>query len=487
MTRPKFYVTTAIPYVNAKPHIGFALELLQADALARWHRQRGNETFFLTGTDENALKNVQAAELVHQSTAEYVSGMSELFRNLSLQLGISNDEFIRTTETRHFTGAQKLWNACKPQDIYKRSYQGLYCVGCEQFYSPDELIDGKCPEHKIAPEPVAEENYFFKLSNYQSALEQLIESDQLKITPKSRKNEMLAFIRRGLEDFSISRSHRRARGWGVPVPGDDKQVMYVWFDALSNYLTALGYANEDDLYKKFWLDNQNRVHVIGKGISRFHCIYWPAMLMSAGLPLPTEIFIHGYVTVEGEKISKSLGNTIDPVELVNKFGLDPVRYYLLSEIPAYEDGDYSENRFRERYQSDLANGIGNTLSRVTNMIQKFGEGKFNPGQSISVHSQKVGEAVESAMKRFEFNIALASMNEIIRSIDSEIDKYQPWNMAKVGEKDAIRPLLDKWGTQLLDYAQLAKPFIPETAEKIEQALESEFITKSKPLFPRLEE
>jgi methionyl-tRNA synthetase len=486
MPKPKFYVTTAIPYVNAKPHIGFALELLQTDALARWHRQQGYETFFLTGTDENALKNVQAAESAHQSTDEYVSEMSGVFRELSLRLGISNDGFIRTTEPRHFASAQKLWNACKPQDIYLRSYQGLYCVGCEQFYTSDELVDGKCPEHKTAPEPVSEENYFFKLSNYQSDLEQLIESNQLKITPASRKNEMLAFIRQGLEDFSISRSHRRARGWGVPVPGDDKQVMYVWFDALSNYLTALGYADEGELYKKFWTDNQNRVHVIGKGISRFHCIYWPAMLMSAGLPLPSEVFIHGYVTVEGEKISKSLGNTVDPVELIDRFGLDPVRYYLLSEIPAYADGDYSEARFRERYQSDLAHGIGNALSRVTNMIEKFGEGKFNHGESISQYSQEAGRAVDSAMERFEFNIALSSINDIIRSIDSEIDKHKPWEMAKSGEVDSIQHLLDKWGTQLLDFAQLARPFIPGTADKIEEALKVQPVTKTKPLFPRLD-
>lgn len=485
MTESKFYITTAIPYVNAKPHVGHALELLQADVLARWHRLLGEQTYFLTGTDENALKNVQAAEAAGQPTAEFVASMSEKFRQLTSQLAITNDNFIRTTEQRHFKGAQKLWQACKPDDIYRRSYQGLYCVGCEQFYTESELVDGNCPEHKTKPELIEEENYFFKLSAYQSDLEKIIESDQLKITPESRKNEMLAFIRRGLEDFSISRSHQRARGWGVSVPGDDDQVMYVWFDALSNYLTALGYAEEDKLYKNFWLDNPNRVHIIGKGISRFHCIYWPAMLLSAGLPLPTEIFIHGYVTVEGEKISKSLGNTIDPVELINKFGLEPVRYYLLKEIPAYDDGDYNEARFRERYESDLANGIGNTLSRVTNMIEKFGNGKFTSGESIKDYSQKASTAVTNAIKRFQFDVALNSANSIIRSIDGEIDQYKPWHMAKSGESQAIQPLLNKWATQLLDFALLVKPFIPETSQKIEQALKVDTVTKTEPLFPRL--
>src|SRR3990170_2889755 len=268
MPKNRFYVTTAIPYVNAAPHIGFALEIVQADVLARYHRLIGDDTFFLTGTDENALKNVQSAEKAGVPVKEFVDDNSQRFEDLKGALNISFDDFIRTTEERHVKGAQKLWQACDPDDIYQKKYRGLYCVGCEQFYTEKELVDGKCPEHGTVPENVEEENYFFRLSKYQDRLKKLIESDEIKIVPPSRKN----------------------------------QVISVWFDALSNYINALGYADGGEKFKKYWLENPNRVHVIGKGILRFHAVYWPAMLLSAGLPLPTEIFVHGYLTAEGQKI-----------------------------------------------------------------------------------------------------------------------------------------------------------------------------------------
>src|SRR3989344_575551 len=261
MNKDRFYITTAIPYVNAAPHIGHALEFVQTDVIARYHRLLGDETFFLSGTDENALKNVQAAEKAGVPVKQLVDQNSQIFYNLKNALNISFDDFIRTTEERHIKGAQRLWKACA-KDIYKKQYRGLYCVGCETFYTEKELVEGKCPEHGTTPETVEEENYFFKLSNYQGRLKKLIESDELKIIPETRKNEVLSFINQGLEDFSISRSKERAKGWGVPVPGDPSQVIYVWFDALSNYINGLGYAEDGEPFKKYWLENSNRIHVI---------------------------------------------------------------------------------------------------------------------------------------------------------------------------------------------------------------------------------
>ncbi len=360
MKKP-FFISLAIPYVNAAPHIGHILEHVQGDAVARYQRLLGKDVFFLFGSDENSLKNVQAAEKAGQPVAAFVEEHAKHFSNLKSALNLSIDDFIRTTEERHIVGAQKLWSLCKKEDIYKKRYKGLYCVGCEAFYTPDELINGLCPEHKRPLEEIEEENYFFKLSNYQKQIQELIASDALRLVPEGKKNEMLAFIGRGLEDFSISRSKERAHGWGVAVPGDPSQIMYVWFDALSNYINALDFGSNEKLYKKYWVQGKHRevVHVIGKGIARFHAIYWIGMLLSAEQPLPTEEFIHGYITVNGEKISKSLGNVIDPYDVIGKYGVDPVRYYLLGAIPSYDDGDFSTERFEEFYTAHLANGIGN--------------------------------------------------------------------------------------------------------------------------------
>jgi methionyl-tRNA synthetase len=475
-----FYITTAIPYVNAKPHIGFALELIQTDAKLRYERSMRGDEFVrgLTGSDENSLKNVRAAEEAGEDVASFVERHAEEFKGLSTVLNLSFDDFIRTREERHIKGAQKLWSACKPEDIYRKEYKGLYCVGCETFYTEKEVPDGICPEHKKPLEVVEEENYFFKLSNYQEPLEKLIESDQVRIVPESRKNEVLSFIRGGLEDFSISRSEERAKHWGVPVPGDEKQVMYVWFDALSNYITALGYAEEDELYKTFWENNPNRAHLIGKGILRFHAIYWPAMLLSAGLPLPTEIFVHGYITTEGEKISKSLGNVIHPNELVDEFGVDATRYYFLREIPAHADGDYSKERMEQRY-AELANQLGNLVSRVAAMSDKYFEGKLN---TVEFDWSTKEKELAAFMGEYDFKKYLDLVFEVVGEANEVIDKKAPFKLVKEDE-EAAKQVLSEVADQIRFIARALLPIIPESATEILRRYEG-VVEKGDALFPR---
>ncbi|HEY6740433.1 MAG TPA: methionine--tRNA ligase, partial [Actinopolymorphaceae bacterium] len=315
------YVTTSIPYVNADPHLGFALEAVQADVLARHRRARGDDVRLQSGTDDNSLKNVQAAERAGVPVAELVGRYAARFRALQGALDLSYDDFLETSrDPRHRPGVERLWRACAERgDLYRKHYEGLYCVGCEAFYTPDELADGRCPEHETEPVRVSEENWFFRLSRYEDALRELYARGRLRIEPRQRANEVEAFIAHGLRDFSISRSVERARGWGVPVPDDPDQVMYVWWDALGNYVTALGFGGNDDsatsAYDAWWVNSERRIHVIGKGILRFHAVYWPAMLLSAGLPLPTDIDVHDYVTANGRKLGKSSGNAIDPFDV----------------------------------------------------------------------------------------------------------------------------------------------------------------------------
>ena len=472
----RIYITTAIPYVNASPHIGFALEVVQADAIARFYREQDWDVYFASGSDENSLKNVQAAEKEGLKTEQLVDKYAVQFENLKDALNLSWDIFNRTSFKIHFKGAQKLWEKCRAGDIYKKMYKGLYCVGCEAFYAPGELVDGKCPEHLTVPEEVEEENYFFKLSSYQNYLEDLISRDKLKIVPESRKNEVLSFIRSGLEDFSISRSRERARGWGVPVPGDDSQVMYVWFDALTTYITALGYGSaEQHLFEKFWADSGVlKIHVIGKGIIRFHAVYWPAMLASAGLPLPEEEFVHGYVTVEGQKISKSLGNIIDPFDLVDKFGTEAVRFYLLREIPSWGDGDFSIIRFKELYNGELANGLGNLVARVARLAADV---KLKlPEKKKFVFTNVVLEN----LKNYRFDQALIGIWNEISTLDKLINEEKPWELTGEDLRGVLMPI----ATEIRQIAFNLSPFLPETSQKILQQFSGE-IAADKPLFPRI--
>jgi len=469
----RIYITNAIPYVNAAPHVGHALEYVQTDCLARFYKLSNFDVFYAAGADENSLKNVQAAEAENVPIQKLVDKYAKEFENLKDTLNISWDVFNRTSQRHHIAGAQKLWSLCKKEDIYKKKYRGLYCVGCEVFYSADEVKGGVCPDGHTNIEEVEEENYFFALSKYQKYLETLISTDRLQIVPQTRKNEVLSFISQGLEDFSISRSVERARGWGVPVPSDNSQVMYVWFDALTTYLTALGYPN-GDLFKKYWLNNPNRLHVIGKGIIRFHAVYWPAMLKSADIPLPKTEFVHGYITVEEQKISKTLGNIIDPFDLIEKFGQEAVRYYLLREIPAWGDGDFSISRFKELYNGELANGLGNLVARVARLCA---DTKLNlpPKKNFKF---KINIANE--LKSFRFDRALISLWEEISELDKKINQEKPWELQGLTLKKTIAPIAQ----EIREIAFNLSPFLPKTSKIILGQFTGK-VTAQNPLFPRI--
>src|SRR5215471_19487271 len=438
-SRSPSYVTTAIPYVNDVPHVGFALEMVQADALARFYRLSGNDVRFLAGTDENSLKNVHAAELAGIPVAALVERNAARFRALRESLELSFDDFIRTsTDARHRPGAERLWTACvESGDIYKRAYHGLYCTGCEQFYKPDELDDGRCPEHDTVPDEIDEENWFFRLSKYGDRLSEIYAQGEVEIVPASRRNEVLAWIKSGLEDFSISRSAARARGWGIPVPGDPEQVIYVWFDALANYITALGYGTGEALLSRYWTDATSREHVIGKGITRFHAIYWPAMLLSAGLRLPTRILVHGYVTVDGRKIGKSAGNAIDPIALAADLGADALRYYLLRHSRSTGDGDFSYERFRQAYESELAGQLGNLAHRVLSMIERYCDGIVPaPPEGLCEDDRLLQaaaglpETVAEHLRAFAFDRALDAIWAFIAQANRYVSEEAPWALAK---------------------------------------------------------
>ena len=473
-------ITTAIDYVNGNPHLGHALEKIYADVYAR-HLRKNNRVYFLTGTDENSLKNVRSAEKEGIPVFELVDKNSLKFQKMREALNLSYDDFIRTTEERHILGAQKLWKACE-KDIYKKPYKGLYCVGCEEYYKEEDLEDGCCPTHKTKLEVVEEENYFFKLSNYQKQIEEIIKSDKVKIIPEVRKNEVLSFIRSGLQDFCISRSNERAKGWGIDVPNDNTQKIWVWFDALANYITALDEKNFND----FWT-NGEITHIIGKDIIRFHAIYWIGMLLSANIKLPDKIITHGFITVDNQKMSKSIGNVIDPFELFSKYGIDPVRYFLLSEFNTTGDGDFSYKKFENKYNSDLSSGLGNLVSRVLTLVEK----KNLIGEEIKVSDSFKKEIEEYVLKvnkhldNFEFNEALFVIWEIIKQLDKYIEEEKPW---QVEDKEKLIEIFSKLIYGIRKIAGEIEPFMPETSLKILSFLGKEGKMNSidkKILFPRL--
>lgn len=462
LTKKKFYLTTAIPYVNAAPHIGHALEFVQTDVIARWHKLLGEEVFLTTGADENSLKNVQAAEELGITTQQLCDKNAAIFKELATKMGLSFNSFLKSSSKKnHWLGSQKLWELCKKSgDIYKKKYRGLYCVGCEMFYTESELIGGLCPEHKKKPEIVEEENYFFRLSKYQKKLEKLIETDELKVIPETRKNEVLSFVRQGLEDFSISRSVERAKGWGVPVPDDKSQIIYVWFDALNVYQTAIGFGTNEKLYKKWW---PAELHVIGKGIIRFHTVYWPAILLSAGLQLPKTILVHGYITVGGQKMSKSLGNVIDPFKLLQKYPVDAIRYFLLKEIPVAEDGNFSENDLIKRINGELVGDLGNLMYRVLSLAEKF-KGKIDGKPELEKRLNLV--EIKDLMESYRLNDALEEIWKFVRETNKYVNENEPWKLQGNELSNVLYNLLESCRVISI----LISPFLPETSKRINEQL-----------------
>jgi methionyl-tRNA synthetase len=495
----KIYITTPIYYVNDKPHIGHAYTTIVADVLARWHRMRGKKVLFLTGTDENSQKNIEAAEKTgEKDLRKYLNKMSAVWQETWDSLGLTVDDFIRTTEGRHHQAVNKLFDSIyKRGDIYQGEYEGWYCQGCEAFVGDDDLEDGKCPIHKKPVKKIKEKNYFFRLTKYRDKLLEHIEKNPNFIRPKARKNEIISYIRDFMEDISIS---RESLEWGIKLPIDGSQVFYVWFDAVINYISAVGYAGDEKKFKNYWPAD---LHLVGKDIIKFHCALWPAMLMSAGLPLPKQVFAHGFFTVNGDKISKSLGNAIDPVELANEYGLDTVRYFLLREISFGEDGAFSINRLKERYETDLANDLGNLLNRVLNMTEKYQGGQV---------PKKIGEDIENwpviieSMENLDFSRALDEVWEVIREANRFIDQEQPWKLEKIDKKRQAAVLYILLET-LRNIGWMLLPFMPQIAEEIwlqlgidwKKEKEKDFaeainwgglksgdkIKKGEPLFPKL--
>lgn len=480
----KYYLTTAIPYVNARPHVGHALEFVQADVIKRYRKSVGDDVVLLSGADENALKNVHAAEKEKEDIQAFIDKHSLEFEELAKKLNIEFDRFQRGSSNIHHKASQRLWELCE-HDIYKKEYTGLYCVGCELFYEKNELDENRhCFEHPGKPlEEVSETNYFFKLSKYQDKIQKLIESDELKIYPSFRKNEVLGFLKEGLKDISISRSNKRAKNWGVSVPNDDTQRMYVWFDALNIYQSGVGFGSDEKQYKKLWPAD---LHCLGKGIIRFHAIYWPAFLLSANLPLPKALFVHGYFTVEGKKMSKTLGNVIDPINLIEKYGTDSLRYYFLAEMSPFSDGDFSIKRLEEVYNSDLANGLGNLIARVAKLCETSGFKELAGPKNI--HLIKESNDYKNLMNDFKFNEALKLIWKKISNLDKYINQARPWELLKVSQSHKGRELneiLAHAVDQIQEIGILLEPFMPQTSQKIKKQFADVKIKFEEPLFPRI--
>jgi methionyl-tRNA synthetase len=473
------FISTAIPYVNAPPHIGFALELVIADVIARHDALRGRNPYFLSGTDDNSLKNAIAAQEEGISTRAFVDRGAAQFEALKPLLNLSYGDFLRTSaDPRHAPAVNELWNACASNgDVYAGNYEGLYCVGCEQFYTEQELTNGLCPEHRNAPDHVSEANYFFRLSRYQDELIRLIGHDEIAIRPAHRKREVLSFLDSALLDLSISRSVERARRWGVPVPGDTSQIVYVWFDALANYISAAGYASDCGAFERRWTHASRITHVIGKGVIRFHAVYWPAILLSAGLRVPSEILTHGYVTIDGRKISKSVGNTISPHAAGSRYGADALRYYLLRHIGSSRDGDFSWSRYDDVYEHELANDLGNLVSRTTALGRRHGV----PEAARSELADALAGQVERHIEEFEIHRALEAIWRVIAAANVYVNRTEPWKLARHGKARELEAVLGELYAALRCIGRTLSPFLPDTAQRMLDALGA---ASSAPLFPR---
>ncbi len=480
MEEKKFYITVPIFYPNAELHLGNVYPVVVADILARYHRLKGDKTYFLTGADENTSKVIKAAAELGKDPKKHLDDIVESFQNLFAYIESSHDQFIRTSsEKRHWPGAIALWNKLVEKgDIEKRTYSGLYCAACEAFYTEKDLIDGTCPYHHTVPEMIQEENYFFLLSRYTDKVRNAIESNEMLILPQTRRNEILSVLKDGLQDISFSRPKAKVP-WGIPVPGDDSQVMYVWCDALSNYISALGYGTDDDEnFKAFWPAN---AHVLGKDILRFHAGIWPAMLMSAGLPLPKVLIVHGLILSGGKKMSKSLGNTISPKELIEAYGAEALRFYIAKEISLFEDGELTKESFKAAYNANLANGLGNLTSRIMKMAVSY-----NVASDILKYEDfmktAIPESYYESLENFNIKDAIDHIWNRINWLDEYIQKTEPFKLIKTDEakaKEIVSELLEK----LWVISNLLTPFLPETSKKIKELIKTNKAPET-PLFLR---
>ena len=476
----RFFVTTPIYYVNDKPHIGHAYTTIAADVLARFHRMNGEETFFLTGTDEHGSKVAQTAEKLGKNPQQLCDENVSFFKEAWKNLNVSYDYFVRTTDSRHEKAVQKLLNNLNRSTtddgqkvVYPGEYSGLYCVGCEKFITEKELVNGLCPEHQKKPEKLSEKNYFFRLSSYLERVEKLILEDKLTVLPEERKNETLGLLKQGLEDFSIS---REKVSWGIPLPFDPKQNAYVWVDALPNYISAVGYGDDPEQFKKWWKDAYV-VHLIGKDILKFHAIFWPAMLKAVGEKLPDVIFVHGYFTIKGRKMSKTLGNVVDPNFLVEKYGTDATRYLLLTQFPFGQDGDIGERRLDEKYNSDLANDLGNLVSRVIKMVKSYCEGEIPQPSTYDKLDEKLkseaincGEIAFEHIKKINLNQFIDQILKLVRSTNRYVENQAPWNLAKEGKKERLGTVLYVGCEVLRIISALFYPLLPNKCLQVRKLL-----------------
>ena len=474
--KKKFYITTTLPYVNADPHIGFAAEIVRADCLARFKREQGFEVFFNTGTDEHGAKIYEKAKERGVGVQAYCDEYAAKFENLKKALNLSYDNFIRTTDAHHVAAAQDFWRRCEANgDIYKKNYQIKYCVGCELEKTESELVDGYCPLHPGKElEFIDEENYFFRWSAYQEKLLAFYEKNPDFVVPQHRLNEIKKFVEGGLNDFSISRLKEKMP-WGVPVPGDDAQVMYVWFDALVNYISALGWPSDVQKFTEFWPGLQ----VAGKDNLRQQTAMWQAMLMSAGLPNSKQVLIFGFINSNGQKMSKSLGNVVNPYDLVEKYGTDATRYYLLSEMKPFEDSDYTQEKFELKYNADLANGLGNLAARVSTLLEK---NAIASDFDVKEARKDLADKVAEKMEKYLFNEALEVLWQEIKANDELLTQKAPWKMT---DKEEIAKILLPVAESILSIGYLLRSFMPKTSAKIIKSFSEKQIKKIEPLFLRL--
>ena len=469
------YITTAIPYVNAAPHLGHALELVQADVLARHRRLRGQDVRFLTGTDDNAAKNVTAARAAGVDVAEFVDANAERFLALVGPLGVAPDDTVRTSrDPRHRAGVEELWRRCAERgDLYRRRYSGRYCSGCETFRET-------CDEHPGAIEEVAEENWFFRLSRYAEPVRAAIRDGRLRIEPASRRNEVLAFLDGEVADISVSRPAARSGGWGIPVPGDPDQIVYVWWDALANYVTTLTGADRD----RWWTGADERIHVIGKGITRFHAVYWPAQLLSAGLALPTALAVHPYLTVDGAKISKSSGTAVDPVDLAARYGTDALRWWLAREVGPQADADFTEARLVERADRELVRGLGNLVNRTVSLVHRYRDGRV-PSESADRAVDALPGRIDAALHRFDLRAATDAIWTEVEEGNRTVERERPWELARNGDArlDAVLATLVH---RCRTVVAACRPFVPDTAARLAAQLgDGGTVGQPGPALPRL--